>query len=517
VIVDARQETLENRLLRRVDWRWLLPAPFPARSVCFAVGDLAEAVRLISRCVLTPSDAAGGTCDLAVAVAPDAAQLRAAYDALSAGGWCYSEWHSPLDGGLNRIRAQVESAGFEPPLCYWPRMGLHLPSAWMPVLASGAAAAAHVGRMRAAGRGHWRIIVERLLRLVLRLGVVRPLCVLARKGGGEGDALPALIRANWAAWGLGPTPDRLSCVLLTGGPGSTNKVVGLLFAEPSPTPRLVIKMARTEQATDALRQEARALDAIGRRHAGGVPGVPHLLFSGVYAGRWMLGQSVVSGRPLYTRLTTATYRELALQTTDWLIALASHREVRAPDGAWRRVVESRLDEFEACFVKTVDRGLLRATRRCLAHLGELSLVPEQRDLWTGNLLLDDDGQLGVVDWEDAQPQGLPAVDLVYFLTDLAFMHARAYASGQFRPTYRATLDPATFVGCVRAECLTRYAAGIGLDPAALRPLSVLTWLPNAVWEKHHPAAALPRFLQLWEEDLRADGATACGQSTAWSR
>jgi aminoglycoside phosphotransferase (APT) family kinase protein len=181
------------------------------------------------------------------------------------------------------------------------------------------------------------------------------------------------------------------------------------------------------------------------------------------------------------------------------------------------VVQSRLDEFEACFVQTVDRGLLQATRRYLEHLGEFPLVPEQRDLWTGNLLLDDDGRLGVVDWEDAQPQGLPAVDLVYFLTDLAFMRAGAYASRQFRPTYRATLDPATFLGRVRAECLSRYAAGIGLDPAALRALSVLTWLPNAVWEYRHPATALPRFLQLWEEELRADGTTACGQSTACSK
>ena len=161
-----------------------------------------------------------------------------------------------------------------------------------------------------------------------------------------------------------------------------------------------------------------------------------------------------------------------------------------------------------------ENDMLAATRAGLAGLGALPLVPEQRDLWSGNVLIDDPGEVGVLDWEDAEPRGLPAVDLLYLLADIAFMYDGAFASGRFLESYRASRDATTFTGGISAEALARYSAALGLDASALRPLRLLAWLPHAAWEYRQLVEArgsraarqevlASRFVQLWREELGA--------------
>ena len=52
-------EAERNRLLRRVDWRFLLADPQPKRIICFAGRSMAEALRLIGGEVLDASPAPG--------------------------------------------------------------------------------------------------------------------------------------------------------------------------------------------------------------------------------------------------------------------------------------------------------------------------------------------------------------------------------------------------------------------------------------------------------------------------
>jgi hypothetical protein len=50
---------------------------------------------------------------------------------------------------------------------------------------------------------------------------------------------------------------------------------------------------------------------------------------------------------------------------------------------------------------------------------------------------------------------------------------------RIRHAYRASLDPGTVAGSIHHECMTLYNQCTGLDPAALRPLRLLTWLTHA--------------------------------------
>lgn len=534
---DRQREAERNRLLRRVDWRFLLPNPRPRRSLCFADGLLAQAVAHISgampRGAINPPDGY----DLAVAVNPTSVTLKTAAAALQPGGAFYSEWYAPWSGGPRRVRRRLAAAGFEEITCYWPwpwpaRASAHF---WAPIQAP------RVLDYFIAQRPQPRSLPRRVAqavrlaawRLAQRTGLTLPVCVTARKpsypvsrslavqtglevdGVSQATAFDLLtsIRAGWETWGLGPRPTRLDRLLLTGGLRSINKPVLLVFADGEPRPRLAVKMARVPEAIPGLVREAAVLRAVHALQPGGIKGVPRPLFSQADSG-FLSGQTALDGAPVATLVRPANYRRLAGRATDWLIQLAGRGRHQARQAWWDRLVEPTLAEFSAMFGPVAPSGLLAATRARLATLDSLPLVCEQRDFSPWNVLVDSEGELVVLDWESAEPQGLPLLDLIYFLTYLAFFLDGAMASGRTRQAYRASLDPSSFTGQVRAECLARYCHQLGLDPATARPLALLTWLLHARSEYQRlvadaggaPDQASLRhslFVALWEEELLA--------------
>jgi hypothetical protein len=177
------------------------------------------------------------------------------------------------------------------------------------------------------------------------------------------------------------------------------------------------------------------------------------------------------------------------------------------------LVEPVLAEFDEAFGKGLDSRLLRESEALLRTLPPLPLVCEQRDFSPWNLLLTSAGELAVVDWESAELDGLPALDLVYFLTYLCFSLDSARRTGRYRESYRNMLDPDTPRGSLATRCFSMYRNRIALDPAAFRPLRLLTWLVHARSEYRRLQADFgqtPRVeilreavcVQLWEEELR---------------
>jgi hypothetical protein len=258
------------------------------------------------------------------------------------------------------------------------------------------------------------------------------------------------------------------------------------------------------------------LRAVEADRPGGMEGVPHVIFFQDGASQTALGETVLTGEPLFRRLRRDNYGDLALKMTAWLADLAGHAPARPRAEWWQRLVEATLTDFEQSFGSILDPERLRATRAVLATMGDLPLVCEQRDCSPWNVLIAPDGKLVVLDWESAEPRGLPALDLIYFLTYLAFFLDGAMETGRFRESYRAALDPATFTGGVLAECQSRYLTLTGIDFEALRPLRLLAWIIHSRSEYRRitaEAGSQPGpdtlrgsvFVSLWEEDLSQCG------------
>ncbi len=473
-------EAARDRELRRLDWRFLRPG-MPLEPV--------------------PD--------------PSPAALRALAAGSAPGHGIYVEARRPTLGGGKALRARFRSAGFDELELYWPCPSFRRPWFWLPLGSVAAVGYVHATRLPAATAV--RRAIDRPLRAAWRWAAEHerlwPVCAVAWVSTAPGGTGPLIgrIAQDWGSWGLGAPPDRLSWMLLTRGSRSINKVVGLVFAEPDPWPRMVVKLPRTPEVHDSLRREAGVLSALHRRVPGGLAGAPRVLFCDERSGDLALGETALRGRPLFSLLTSDSYRELAFRAVDWLADLARPPGHGTPGDAGT-LVETILRDFAAAFGVVTDPAELRATERLVASLADLPAVPEHRDFSPWNVHVAPDGGLVAYDWESSEPAGLPLNDLVYFLAYLAFFHDGALARDRCRESYRRARDPATFTGSVHRECVGRYAERVGLEAGHVRGLHLLTWLIHTRSEYRRLAAdaggppaagALERslFLALWREEL----------------
>jgi hypothetical protein len=375
-----------------------------------------------------------------------------------------------------------------------------------------------------------RALLRALWLASLRLALARPICATAVKPldgapapsgrAAAGRREPRVPRApdcldGLAGPGLPGIPSRrLSMILLTGGPRTASKVIRLVFAEPDPEPRLAIKMARVPEAAAGIIREVRALEAVRSIHPGGFPGVPRVVFFREIGGQVAVGETALTGTPLFRLLRRGNARDLAMQATAWLADFAPRPRPTPADVWWNRLVGTPLADFTRAFSPVLDPGMLRETTEVLEDLPPLPLVCEQRDFGPWNVLVAPDGQLVVLDWESAEVSGLPALDLVYFLSYLAFFLEGTVDSDRAFASYRRTLDSTTPTGRIVAESVAHYVARTGIEASAIRPLRLLTWIIHSRSEHRRltadagggapsgTALSASLFFRLWTEELR---------------
>jgi hypothetical protein len=503
-------------MLRRVDWRFLLPVSRAPRVASFTDGPLGRALDLVGE-ERVDARRCAGSADLAVVVDPSPGTLRAAAGCLRAGGALYGEWYSPRAGGAPGVRRELERAGFTDVECYWPWPSprRRSPQVWLPLEAPEAISFFLATRPpRSTGPGRWgQAVLALVWRLLRQLRLLVPTCAVASIGGRGPSERGLLERVldRWGEWSVEPAPAGLSWLLLAPGRRSVNKVVGFIFAAGRGQPVAVAKIARAPEGDEALTKEAENLRAFD---SGAVPrGVPRLLLLDRVDGRVALAETALAGRQCSTMLVAGAHRQLAHRVTEWLVGLARFRGSAVAGSAHDRLIEPALVDFESSFGAVVDPAELRSARALLSSLPSLPPTYEHRDCSPWNALVADDGSISLADWESAEPHGLPVLDLAYFLTYAAFFVDGALDSGKLVDSFRATFVPSTPTGSVTLECQRRYMRALGLDARVLPALRLLTWMihsrselrlmsADAAGQPHTSALAQSLYVGLWREELR---------------
>jgi hypothetical protein len=159
-----------------------------------------------------------------------------------------------------------------------------------------------------------------------------------------------------------------------------------------------------------------------------------------------------------------------------LSALASRARFSPRSDWWDRLVQPVLQEFSQSF-----GSVFTSRERCLIHdvlnrLPDLPIVFEQRDCSPWNILMDNEGEIKVLDWESSEPNGLPLLDLIYFLTYLSFFVNGIMESREYAQAYPDVFNPQSSIGRINYECLEKYCVEMNLDPSVIAPLRLLTWL-----------------------------------------
>jgi hypothetical protein len=529
------REEQRNRLLRRADWRFLLPEVNPGKTICFAKGSIAEAARSVSNVFADAAESHGDEYDLAVALDPQEETIRKAFASLRPGGAFYVEWRFRRNRGLGSIRRRLVGAGFRDVSLYWPRPDPEVAPATIWLSLECPDVLRYYLDHRPPARSPARKLARAARRKAFlpwpRFRVASPISSIAVRPGGESADLRSSnksdrgenlrsegssgilyeIRDGWARWGLGATPEGLSMLLLTRGQRASGKAVALVFAPGQARPVLAVKMPRVSESVAVLRREVGILHALGG-HARIRDSVPRVLTAGETPSGYLVVETAIGGLPAFVAVSRRNFREIAHKAAEWLARLAGCPEPQPRSQWWPRLVEPLLADFQDHFGRVVEPDLLVECRRILNSIGTLPLVWEQRDFSPWNVFVDRVKGVAAVDWESAEPNGLPLLDLVYFLTYLSFSIDHSKRTGRFLESYRAFLDPKSFTGRIAKECIDRYSKDVGFEAASYRPLRILTWLLHSRSEHAQlvaDAGAQPSkgalqqalFFRLWREEI----------------
>ncbi|HEX6383131.1 MAG TPA: aminoglycoside phosphotransferase family protein [Anaerolineae bacterium] len=272
-------------------------------------------------------------------------------------------------------------------------------------------------------------------------------------------------------------PERLTAVMITPRFRASSHIVFLVLPQDRPEPVLVAKVPRLAGTSASVTREAGNLRMIEASRPGGFDSIPRLVAFETYAGHQLLLETALVGRPMDPGAVRHDVDGRCQAVIRWLVELQQATQLPAESGnGWLvQLLERPLRYFERVFPLTAkEEKWLAETWQWIEPLrqAQVPLVCEHGDLSHPNIFLLGNGQVGVVDWELAELQGLPAYDLFFFLTYVAFARSRAHQSGSYLPAFHdAFFGPAAWTKPYIAD----YARQMGLSSLTLTSLFVLSW------------------------------------------
>ncbi len=288
------------------------------------------------------------------------------------------------------------------------------------------------------------------------------------------------LRKNWQRLNLKRFGDssRLSCVMMTPRFRASSHVICFVLAEDRIEPILVVKLPRLPGDNERLDREVANLHVANRARAEEDKSIPRVVAYEDYHEHRLLIETAVPGRPMSPAIVRRQ-PELCIESAlTWLLELqqATVSSTSQDERDWfERLVEQPLQQFKTLLPQSVEESrLVDQTLALVRPLRDhdMPLVMEHGDFSSPNILQDEKGRVGVVDWELAEPKGLPAADLFFFLTYIAFARENARKNADYLKAFQQA-----FFGPKAWACsyVTRYRERLHLAPEMLAPLFVLTW------------------------------------------
>lgn len=300
-------------------------------------------------------------------------------------------------------------------------------------------------------------------------------------------------------------PGRLSCVLATPRFRASSHVIFFVLGQEGSAPVLVAKVPRLPGDHARLDREANNLRLAFAAAEHGFDSIPRVIAYEEYHGHKLLIETALHGAPMKPALVQRRSKPCVEAGLAWLLDFHSataraNQEVR---DWFETLIEQPIRRLQNLLPPMAEElGLLEETLALAESLRAqaLPLVLSHEDLSHPNILFSNEGLAQVVDWELAEPNGLPNLDLFFFLTYIAFARRGANKNAE----YLAAFQEAFFGEQAWAkEYVARYRERLRVPANALPALFILCWtryligLITRLHDQHEPRATLDHDTLKW--------------------
>jgi hypothetical protein len=334
-----------------------------------------------------------------------------------------------------------------------------------------------------------RQLLRRPRRVLARQAAVRR--IVRRRGAlvgasaeRPGAGLPEYVRA--IAAGAGADVEQMRWALAAPGDYPSQKVLFFLFGPSGEAPEAIVKITRDPDLNYRLENEWRALTILGELGVGTEDTLPRPLFLGSHSGLAVLGESAIDGAPFRERTLATADCVHARAAVEWLLELGAATLSRP--GADARGPFSELDallvQFKRLYrLESKHEDLLDAHAAALMGSGEgFPLVFQHGDPGPWNILITSDGRPGFLDWEAAEPHGMPLWDLFHFLRSFGLQVSRAAGTRDPLQSFAEQFLERSPLNRLLVDSVSWFRARTGLAAELVEPLFYICWMHRALKE-----------------------------------
>ena len=242
----------------------------------------------------------------------------------------------------------------------------------------------------------------------------------------------------------------------------------------------VVKLTQHERFNHRLTTEGTALKRLADRGGDGSLIAPTYLFDSTYKGRVVLAQTALQGVAMRAVAMADPASPIPSSAFDALIELGGIGTSQTQPGERSYAFTELADTFNAVYRPPA--AVRERIRESVQRLGETEIpsVMMHGDPGMWNFLVTEDGQPGLLDWENADFQGVPLWDLFIFARTFGVFIADAHGTRYTHHTFAQQLLEESALKEVLFHQIREYRRRVEFSAGIVDDLFVMCWTQQAV-------------------------------------
>ncbi len=339
------------------------------------------------------------------------------------------------------------------------------------------------------GQSLTKRILSRAGRVLSQMGLIsyaisrRAMLIQNSPANGKTSNLPHFLRELARQSGL--NIDHFRFGLSARGRYNSNKIIYYLFDRHCRSADIIIKMTRISHFNCRLEHEYEMLLSVQKKRLVDPDSFPAPLFFGHHNGLSILGQKAMKGHPFRTQATAKPDCPIAADALNWIITLGKNSK--------NTELASSLEVSEALFkLFDIFTSIYQLSARHIDFLKQqisdisfsrhpFPLVFCHGDAGNWNVVVSRERKAQFLDWEAAEPVGMPLWDLFYFIGGFGNWIARKQQGNpdKLKSFQQHFLQPSDLSDLL-AKVTSRYCDEVGLDKRLVAPMFYTCWMHRAL-------------------------------------